>query len=329
MTAVAGERLREARESKGLTVEDVAARLRIPARYVRALEQGDLAALPEPTFVRGYLKAYARELALDGDALVAELVPTVEVKAPRPLLAVDGGVSTRKAAAARAPNFRSSGAAGRRRFGWLLMAVLVVTVLAVIVLAISSGPDSKPATTFAPLPLSSSAATTSASSTSAAPPSAADAVTTSGGAPVVTVIRLPLPAAGAEPSPSAASATPAGAGATAAKLPATPVPVAPSSAATSSAAAQPPAASVPAVPRRGLYIHFQGDSWVEVRDADNVVLHTSTQSAGKVLALDGKAPLTVTLGDSAMAELWYNGVRQPNRGGNARVSRIIVGQSAR
>lgn len=325
MATNAGEQLREARELKGLTVEDVAARLRIPARYVRALEQGDLGVLPEPTFVRGYVKSYARELGLDSDALVAELAPAVEVKAPRPLLAVDGGTSGRKGGAARSPNFR--GGSSRRR-PWLVVAAVVVALLVLTVVfvalrdpATSSSPVSVEVPVAPPMPAGE-----------AAPVALPPPVVNSGNA-VVTAIRLP-------PAPSALVVPPATGTATTAPvaLPATggtqplslprPAPNAPAASPAVTGIA-PPAVKEEAVPRRGLYIRFRGESWVEVRDVDNVVLHTSVQSAGSVLSLDGKAPLTVTLGDSSAADLWYNGARQQNRGGNARVNRIIVGQAAR
>lgn len=310
MIAAAGEKLREARELKGLTVEDIAARLRIPAHYVRALEQGDLPTLPEPTFVRGYVKSYARELGLEVEPLVAALAPAVEVKVPQPLLAVDGGSSGRKASA-RSPNFRGGGASRRRPL--LIAAVAVVVLLGVTVLLIVPRDDSAtPPTVALAVP---------ASTASAEPPVSLPSVPVVSGPAVETAIALPPPPS-AQPQPPAElpAASPAPASAVALPVPA---PAAPAAA---------PVEKVEkeiAAPRHGLYIRFRGDSWVEVRDADNVVLHTSMQSSGSALSQDGKAPLTVTLGDASAADVWYNGVRQPNRGGSARVTRLIVGQAAR
>ncbi|MFP8966689.1 RodZ domain-containing protein [Pokkaliibacter sp. CJK22405] len=55
-----GDQLRQGRENLGLTLEDVAKQLHLTRFYVQALENGDFGRLPNPTFVRGYLKAYAR-----------------------------------------------------------------------------------------------------------------------------------------------------------------------------------------------------------------------------------------------------------------------------
>ncbi len=60
-----GARLRDARLAAGLTQEDVAGRLKMPARVVRALEADDWSPLGAPVFVRGQLRSYARLLKVD------------------------------------------------------------------------------------------------------------------------------------------------------------------------------------------------------------------------------------------------------------------------
>ena len=65
-----GHILREARENKGLTLEDVQANTRINARYLAALESGQYNALPTPVHVRGFLRNYARYLGLDPQPLL-------------------------------------------------------------------------------------------------------------------------------------------------------------------------------------------------------------------------------------------------------------------
>lgn len=65
-----GALLREARTAKGMSVEDVATRLRLSSRVVRALEDGAFEALPAATYVRGYLRAYAKVVNIDGALLV-------------------------------------------------------------------------------------------------------------------------------------------------------------------------------------------------------------------------------------------------------------------
>ena len=64
--------LAQLRQRKGLSVEEVANTLRISENYVDALEKHDLQRLPEPAFIRGYLRKYAPLLDSDPDALIAE-----------------------------------------------------------------------------------------------------------------------------------------------------------------------------------------------------------------------------------------------------------------
>ncbi|MXV18778.1 RodZ domain-containing protein [Deinococcus xianganensis] len=67
-----GAALRQAREGLGLSTQDVALRTKIRGDYLRALEDGNLSALPERTFARSYLTRYARELGLDPQPLLSD-----------------------------------------------------------------------------------------------------------------------------------------------------------------------------------------------------------------------------------------------------------------
>lgn len=72
-----GERLRAAREEKGLTLEDVAAQTRIPRRHLESIEKADWDSLPAPTYTIGFAKSYASAVGLDrieiGDQLREEM----------------------------------------------------------------------------------------------------------------------------------------------------------------------------------------------------------------------------------------------------------------
>jgi cytoskeletal protein RodZ len=60
-----GERLRAAREEKGLSLEDLAAQTRIPQRHLASIETGDWENLPAPTYTIGFAKNYAAAVGLD------------------------------------------------------------------------------------------------------------------------------------------------------------------------------------------------------------------------------------------------------------------------
>ncbi|MEO5566266.1 MAG: RodZ domain-containing protein [Luteimonas sp.] len=81
-TQGAGARLREAREAAGLSQADVAARLKMPLRVVRSLEDEDWSRLGAPVFVRGQLRSYSRLLGIttgqvEAAAGVADVAPPV------------------------------------------------------------------------------------------------------------------------------------------------------------------------------------------------------------------------------------------------------------
>ena len=68
-----GATLRQERERRGLSVEEVADRLKLMPRVVRAIEQGDFGELPQAAYARGFVKAYGNLLALDTEQLYAGL----------------------------------------------------------------------------------------------------------------------------------------------------------------------------------------------------------------------------------------------------------------
>lgn len=71
--ASVGEQLRVARETKGLTLEDVAAQTRIPRRHLESLEIGDWSQLPAPTYTMGFAKSYAAVVDLDRSVIADQL----------------------------------------------------------------------------------------------------------------------------------------------------------------------------------------------------------------------------------------------------------------
>src|SRR3954454_18857228 len=67
-----GPALREARERQQLSYSQVEEGTKIRSRYIRALEEEDFAVLPGPTYTKGFLRAYADFLGLDGHLFIDE-----------------------------------------------------------------------------------------------------------------------------------------------------------------------------------------------------------------------------------------------------------------
>lgn len=67
-----GYSLRSARERQGLGYPEIELATKIRAKYIRALEEEDFDTLPGDAYVRGFLRAYADYLGLDGEIYVDE-----------------------------------------------------------------------------------------------------------------------------------------------------------------------------------------------------------------------------------------------------------------
>jgi hypothetical protein len=82
-----GSLLREVRERKQLTFDDVERAICIRGRYLEALENERFELLPGDAYARAFLRAYARFLGLDGDRVAAEYAarfPNEDESAPAP-----------------------------------------------------------------------------------------------------------------------------------------------------------------------------------------------------------------------------------------------------
>ena len=69
-----GEFFKQVRETKGLTIDEVAAKTRIRTDFVKALEDGNFAKLPDQVFARGFVRSYARSLGLDEEDAIHRFV---------------------------------------------------------------------------------------------------------------------------------------------------------------------------------------------------------------------------------------------------------------
>jgi transcriptional regulator with XRE-family HTH domain len=86
MSQSLGEKLRQAREDKGLTLGDVAEQTRISSLYLDAIETDDYKILPGGIFNKGFIKSYAKfvgiddqEALMDYQAILARSEATPEV----------------------------------------------------------------------------------------------------------------------------------------------------------------------------------------------------------------------------------------------------------
>jgi transcriptional regulator with XRE-family HTH domain len=107
-----GRYLRENREAKGITLEEIEAVSNINIAHLRAIEAGQVHLLPAPTFTVGFLRQYARCIGLDQEDVVLRYRTASQHGEGR----------------IREPSMEKAGG-GRKRSIWILGLSLVFLVL--------------------------------------------------------------------------------------------------------------------------------------------------------------------------------------------------------
>jgi len=77
MSLSLGEKLRQAREERGISVSEVAEQTRISPLYIKAIENDDYKPLPGGIFNKGFVRSYARYVGFDEEEALrdyAELI---------------------------------------------------------------------------------------------------------------------------------------------------------------------------------------------------------------------------------------------------------------
>lgn len=77
-----GRMVAKAREAASISPTDLALRLRLDTRVVKALERDDFENLPAPMFVKGYIRSIAKELGVDAQAILAAYESHTSVEPP-------------------------------------------------------------------------------------------------------------------------------------------------------------------------------------------------------------------------------------------------------
>lgn len=107
-----GKVLRQEREERRLSIEEVSSTTRIPRRTLESLEQDRFEDLPSGVFVRGFIKAYASAVEIDANEVLARFdEQTPRTLPPSPFPAVERG----------------------RRYGPVLLAIAIAAFFAIIV----------------------------------------------------------------------------------------------------------------------------------------------------------------------------------------------------
>ena len=67
-----GDLLRETREQKNLSLDDVEKGTNIRKLYIKSIEEGNYEKLPGEVFLKGFIKTYGKFLGLDSQKLIEQ-----------------------------------------------------------------------------------------------------------------------------------------------------------------------------------------------------------------------------------------------------------------
>ncbi|KAA8741365.1 helix-turn-helix domain-containing protein [Pseudomonas koreensis] len=309
-----GETLRQARESNGWSLAEVALKLNLTVTSLSNLEAGAFDKLPGHTFARGYIRAYAKLLGMDQTVLVQQFDQST---------GTDSQGSNVHALGRIEEPVRVS------------HTILRIVSLLLLVAVIGGGfvwwqdqtsQRSKDVTSLAPEHVEVEGADGTTQIHPIDEPE--DQAVAEGQAEGATALALPqsettAESTGAEPvAPATAPAAPAATTPAApvhtpapvVAAPATPAPNAPATPAptdTAPVVAATPAptaeAAVPAAGDGQVQLQFTADCWAQVTDGRGKVLFSGLKHKGDSVSVSGKPPLAVRLGVARAAQVSYNG----------------------
>jgi cytoskeleton protein RodZ len=312
-----GEILRAEREARGLSVEEIAERVKYSVRQVEALEHDDAEHLPQGTFLRGFVRSYARVLGMDESRLLEAThthtehhFDVTDVQAGGAPLPITGDAS--------------------RRSRYLLLGALAVAVLLASFVLMKPADISLSITAR----VSEEVAAEPASAVSAAAPVEAtpeQAVVTQAAEPANAVeVQKPEPVAKkqeaakslpvAKPVPVVKAVEPAKV-VEAPKPVVTPKPVvaSPSPQVSEPVTAAPESATQDSSPKsevplallmkRPIHIVFIEEAWMEIIDVNGEILLSRVTQAGEEKWIGGghRAPYNITIGRPGAIRMYYHG----------------------
>jgi cytoskeleton protein RodZ len=295
-----GEYLRKLREEKGHTYAAVGAALHLTVHYIKALEGDEYGKLPGLTFVKGYLRAYARFLGADVDSVLGRFDEHITGL-------LDAGQHTARVERSK----RRQDQALR----WGIGAGCVVVAGLLAGWWFMSGRDTAPEAAPVAAPVERVAAASPPPAGTAASAARTPIINMPAFAANAPAVQQPLPAQ----IPTLTNQAPVTTGLAGAGAPTTVIPTAIS--ATLPAASTAAAGNLPIITPTAnggrqvsligagndeLKVTFIGSSWIEVDDGSLVRLYNDMLSAGDTLTIRGAAPFHVLLGDASQVQVSLN-----------------------
>ncbi|WPA91088.1 cytoskeleton protein RodZ [Providencia zhijiangensis] len=280
-----GQLLSRARERMGLTQETVAERLCLKVSTVKEIEQDIHPTGVEPTFLRGYIRLYARMVGITENDIAPFLKSDVPAQSPN--------VSPMQS--------YSLGKKRKKREGWLMKLTWLIVIVLIAMVGIwwwqDHNAQQKDLLTMA----NQNEALVQQSNSEPVNNIAVDM-------PLVTDNSAAQTDPLVDPAPVLADTQPA-TNTDAEGVRTIPLPNAPQTT-PSVDRAQADASQttdMPAATGNGLTLSFSGQCWLEIRDANNKVLFSGMKNGGDKLELDGAQPYRLNIGAPANVTVQFQG----------------------
>ena len=317
-----GALMRIAREKAGLSVQQLANGMNLSQKQILALEADDLSALPSATFVRGFVRNYARIVGCDPSQF--------DVSTPLPAEQQQTASQTLTPPAENMPIQSNRYDANRR---WMIAAGVVVVIglvggyvkwehieqarsllLPKAELNVPSAPrlsaEDQPAPTAAPALESQAPPSASATETpgAAAPLQPASSAASTAALPATPAPPVAPPASASTVSPPKTTAiNPAPVSPVATPSPVvSPAPKSISADAEALAAASAPRLD-PSLPAFPVVLDLSQDSWVDVREIGGKVFVHGTVKAGEHREFQARGQVKVIIGNAPGVSLSWKG----------------------
>lgn len=311
---ITGQTLKENREKQGLTINEVAIMIKVNTKTVRAIEEGDLDNLPAKTFLRGFVRSYAKLLKLNVGEVMSAFYE--EMGSTKPKLAIRDQDNEEKRKKALEESMEGEGSPLIKKLIWTGISVFAIILIAFVLRQVekyeneSKPPEEAPQVKAIEASLEQPTLTDEEGkedppvSTDAAAPAAESTAPPATPAPEAT--KTPAPTAAAIPSTSTAapSLTAAAAGKPADTKPAEPVKTSET------------AAPAPEPEKKEFAKSAEGTQEVILEAFDKVTVTYTISGKGKstislkeddIRVIKGVGPIKISISDGGSVNVVHNG----------------------